>query len=140
LNQSKTCTTCGQIKPLSDYHAASDGKYGVSAKCKDCKRLARQLHRQVNHEAILAKEAAERRANPDGYRSRARKSYAKHSETRRASARESYDPIKQKIRAAKYRLENPEQVVASNAKWSANNKEKKRKDQICTIKYFQNNI
>lgn len=34
--QTKTCTTCGEEKALTEFHKAKDGKYGVKSRCKVC--------------------------------------------------------------------------------------------------------
>lgn len=35
----KSCTTCGELKPLHDYHKSARGIGGRAAKCKQCKSL-----------------------------------------------------------------------------------------------------
>ena len=34
--QTKTCTKCGEEKPVTEYHKQKRGKYGVTSKCKVC--------------------------------------------------------------------------------------------------------
>lgn len=37
MTDTRTCTKCGQVKPLDDFYAAARGKYGRTAQCKECK-------------------------------------------------------------------------------------------------------
>ena len=34
--QTKTCSTCGEEKPLTEFYKMKRGKYGVQSKCKQC--------------------------------------------------------------------------------------------------------
>jgi 5-methylcytosine-specific restriction endonuclease McrA len=124
IKQSKTCTDCGQIKPLSDFHAASDGKYGVRANCKECKRAKRSAHRINNHEQVLVAEASYRETNRQTINDNKNKRYAMHPEHHRNVARNNYNPDNQRKRAKKYRIENPQKIIEGNLRYRTQNKEK----------------
>ena len=128
MNQSKTCTECGQIKPLSAYHAAADGKYGVRANCKDCKRAKRLARRINNHEQVLVAEASYREANRQIINGNKNKRYAMNPEHHREIARNNYNPDKQRRRSKIYRTENPEKIIEGNLRYRTNNKEKASAD------------
>ena len=52
----KTCTTCGTVKKLSEFHnnkTASDGKYGSCKKCRNTKAIEKGRKNKVK--AILHK-------------------------------------------------------------------------------------
>ncbi|WP_300908340.1 hypothetical protein [Corynebacterium stationis] len=34
--QTKTCTKCGEEKPVTEFHKQKRGKYGVTSRCKGC--------------------------------------------------------------------------------------------------------
>ena len=79
--ESKTCTKCGETKPLDEYHRHKGMRDGRNPRCKPC-RLTYQAeskadYHQANRDAILARKAASRQAHPEAwrearYRSRAR--------------------------------------------------------------------
>jgi hypothetical protein len=48
----KQCRICKRVKPISEFHAAKQGKYGVKSKCKQC---------------FNAKHREKYAAGPDGY-------------------------------------------------------------------------
>lgn len=45
---SKTCTKCKQVKNLSDFSKGKNGKFGLQAKCKECKKLESKQWRENN--------------------------------------------------------------------------------------------
>lgn len=56
--QTKTCTKCGEEKPLTEFYNDKAGKYGVKSRCKVCVRIRMQeydsrpevLERKRNHQ------------------------------------------------------------------------------------------
>lgn len=40
----KTCTKCGEVKPLSGYHRAPKGLYGHTAQCKACRNAYQRTY------------------------------------------------------------------------------------------------
>ena len=42
----KTCTGCGETKPLEEYYKQKAGKYGRSARCKECVKAYRKAYDQ----------------------------------------------------------------------------------------------
>ncbi len=42
----KTCTECGETKPLEEYHKDKCGKYGRKAKCKECRNAYKKAYDQ----------------------------------------------------------------------------------------------
>jgi 5-methylcytosine-specific restriction endonuclease McrA len=49
----KTCTQCGELKLLTEYHKRSVAKSGLSADCKICNNAARAKYRAANYEADI---------------------------------------------------------------------------------------
>jgi hypothetical protein len=45
---SKTCTKCGQVKNLIEFSKGKNGKFGLQAKCKECKKLESKKWRENN--------------------------------------------------------------------------------------------
>lgn len=94
-NQTKTCTKCHVSKPLISFHADSQGRFGVKARCKPCLQLYNQQRNQ----------------RPDVK--------AKNRQQSLIWSRSNKDKIKQ--RDVAYRLNNPEK----QRQFSANKRARK---------------
>ncbi len=53
----KTCTKCGEAKPLSAYYKQSAGKFGVTSRCKSCCSIIAAEHYKNNRDDILRRNA-----------------------------------------------------------------------------------
>lgn len=49
----KTCTGCGKIKDLDDFHRNSSSKSGYLAGCKECRKIYRREYFQKNRRKII---------------------------------------------------------------------------------------
>lgn len=97
---SKTCSKCGEAKPLTDY--PKNGRGGVRADCKACHAAARMV---TYHADLERSRAANRTAR--------RKAYAS-------------DPEKYKARVQEWRKANPDKHLAISVNWAKANPEKVR--------------
>jgi len=97
----KTCTQCGETKPLTDYYAHKTNRDGRQGKCKNCIRANRRAWREANLERDLASKRAWREANPERQRANNRAWYAANPERRRAHTRA-------------WQKANPERHLANN--------------------------
>jgi len=61
----KTCTKCGQTKPLTQYNLEKRGRDGRRAKCKECDRARSRAWYEANAEHVRAKARAWNEANPE---------------------------------------------------------------------------
>ena len=61
----KTCTKCGDTKPLDEYHKNKSRKDGHHAYCKECVREYNRAHLEANREKIEKRRRAYRRENRD---------------------------------------------------------------------------
>tara|TARA_B100000427_G_C15424840_1_gene558010 strand:+ start:47 stop:1042 length:996 start_codon:yes stop_codon:yes gene_type:complete len=146
----KPCSSCGKVKPLTEYSFESN-RY--RAQCKACKYKQRLKFRS-EHPEIYEKERERdrwRRANEPGYRERKNedtmRSYTKHRDRRLQEYREKWinddeyrenilqkrkdrwanDPEwkeKRKAENLKYRIENKEDLKVKSKIYYVNNKEK----------------
>lgn len=118
----KTCTGCGETKPLDGgFHRDKGKKDGRSPHCKDCSRSRKADYYRENREQILAQQAIHR-TKPEVKKQRAEygASYYARPEVRaRNSAykadyyRENRDAVL--ARAAKYRADNCDSIRAYQA-------------------------
>ncbi len=58
----KTCTSCKTIKPLSEYHKHSKGKFGRASRCKGCISAINKI--PINRKAMAAVSRKWRQNNP----------------------------------------------------------------------------
>jgi 5-methylcytosine-specific restriction endonuclease McrA len=118
----KTCTTCGQTKSVTEFYRSELGKYGVASRCKPCARVsaraAMAAWRAANPEQEKAKNAAWYRAHPrarkesgkawaDANREKVRK-YSRENQARRRAADRDADRAKAKA----WRDANPDKQMA----------------------------
>ena len=75
--QTKVCKTCNQGLPLTSFHKAKQGKFGVRSSCKDCE-LSKQSVRR-NCDEIKAKVSVYNKSYPKDKKSAAQKAWAKNN-------------------------------------------------------------
>ena len=143
LPETKTCTKCGETKPLSGFVRQARGLFGRRADCKECFsawRAARRLEnlegerrkgrarywrdpeaaraatkkwRDANRESDMARDRAYKDANRELLRQKDRERIAK-------------DPAKHNEKCRRWRAENPEKSREIVRKSAAKNREKTR--------------
>lgn len=86
----KTCSYCGQSKPLSEFHKDKSRKDGLQYRCKICDRPKNKRWQQNNREKELFRNRCWRQANPD-------------KEIERGKRWRQSNPDKVNARSAKYR-------------------------------------
>src|SRR5690606_35511510 len=63
-NSSKTCTLCGEQKPLTDYYKHPNGRLGLQSRCKRCHDKVVREARQRNPEKYKGAQRRRREQNP----------------------------------------------------------------------------
>lgn len=75
MAESKACSYCGTVKPLSEYHNQTKAKDGKQHRCKTCaKELASKWYRE-NKDRAYETTKARRARNPDAYKAYMRTYY-----------------------------------------------------------------
>jgi 5-methylcytosine-specific restriction endonuclease McrA len=97
----KTCTKCGEVKTLTDYHKKSANADGHQNFCKPCDNAARAKYRAENPEATTAYQLKYAEDNKDKELLRKRKYYEKNKELNR-EARNAYSREYAKSNPEKY--------------------------------------
>lgn len=100
--ESKTCTQCGQVKPLDAFHRR-DGKFGCAAACIDCANTKKREHWAANRERLKQKGAA--------YRSAHREEAKQAAKVWRLA-----NPERHKASVQSYPKRRPEVIKAINAR------------------------
>ncbi len=152
----KTCSQCGQEKPLSEFH--KDARRGYKPACKVCKKAMAAAYYAENVERLRAEQAQKYRENPEKYNAATaawrqrnvekvkaanaayhaahaeqRKQYAarwaQENMERKHAAEKAWrqaNPDKAKAISAAYRERHPERTRAASAAWRAANPDKHR--------------
>lgn len=81
----KRCTTCGESKPLFDFHLHSGRKDGHTNKCKPCAKAAATASRQARLEQVRAYDRERQKLKP---RDKLKQTTAKHYQKKKAYYRE----------------------------------------------------
>jgi phage/plasmid-associated DNA primase len=103
----KTCTKCGESKPLDAFYAEKRNKDGRTGSCKSC---------------ADATSRAWAKANPEKVRANAEAWVQRHPEKRKAASRQWHANHPDKSRAAADRRDR-EKLLAGQAAWRARNAE-----------------
>jgi len=99
--QSKACTKCGCIKPISSFHRRSTASDGRNSHCKDCQKLASGIWRNRNPGKMAQYSADWRNRNPERAREQNRQKNREWRERR---------PEMQRAANARYRAKNREAI------------------------------
>lgn len=110
--QTKTCTKCGEEKPLDRFSKHKSGKYGVQSHCKEC---ASEYHRRY-HEENLEKERERSRRRYEENREEVLEQKRRYREENREAMRE---------RERIYREENREAIRERDRIYHEENREER---------------
>lgn len=118
----KTCTKCGQTKPLSEYRTMKLGLFGRGSVCKECVNLWSRGYREAHRE----EDAAKRLLHKDEKKEYDKRRYLADVDKSKAERRETYrkraDYYCQK--AKEYRLlADPKELRATKRKWEEEHRE-----------------
>ena len=119
LDKKKKCTSCKEIKPITEFFKDASRKDGLCIRCKEChvqlvkkwqmnnnerfreiNRILKQTHKKQHSEQ--SKKRA--RANPEKTRAIAKRSREKHPETRRCWQKKNKDKLRNYSATRKARL------------------------------------
>lgn len=110
----KTCTRCGETKPVTEFSKKATGRDGLRSHCKTCVRTTSAAYRAAaNPDKVRATNAKWRADNPEKCR-------AYRAKYRAAN------PEKERVRIAEWAAANRERGRARSAKWYADNPEATR--------------
>lgn len=123
--ETKTCTKCGETKPLTAFSFKRKGHPTRHPRCKACVNAHNKAYHAENAATILAHKKATREANLDAFKARERQSAAKHRPGRLAYLKEWLKANPEKERAARLKryAANPQKNIAANKAWREANPE-----------------
>lgn len=105
--QTKQCSTCGQIKPLSEFSKRTGSSDGHQYRCRTCQAAYFGAWYQQNRDRALAKTQRWRQANPGKAAAASRRHRATHADHHKVYMREYM---------RQYYANNPEQRQKQKAR------------------------
>lgn len=109
---SKRCTKCGEEKPHSEFHKASNKKDGIKSKCKACCSEYGRQYRKDNAEAIRQRKRQYHLDNADAIIKKVTRWAQENAEARKEYKRQYYK-------------ENYEAIAEYKRQWERDNPDKK---------------
>ena len=76
----RSCSTCGETKPLTEFYPRLDRPLGREYVCKACRRKSAKAYREANPEKVRLAKAAAKAKDPERYRRLTRESAARRRE------------------------------------------------------------
>jgi hypothetical protein len=120
----KTCTKCGETKPLDQYSAHKKAKDGYNWWCKSCMRLNAKAYAARNKDRVAATAKGYREANKEKIDARVKAWHQSNAERRREHRRKWRDANLEKARAiekASYE-KNRDARLEAKREYAANNR------------------
>ena len=110
---SKTCTKCGEKKPLDGFHRNKRKADGRDPHCKECRREYNRRYREENRDKTLDYSRRYREENRD-----------KERERNRRYREENRDKVRERNR--RYREENRDKTLDYSRRYCEENRDKER--------------
>jgi hypothetical protein len=124
----KTCTKCGETKPLSEFHIDKKATGGHSLRCKACACAASRRWVAANRERNKSNCARWQRTNVERARATSKRWYEAHPEHNLNNARKYRERHPDVIlqRRREWKKNHPIEWLEHKARWRKNNVEKIR--------------
>lgn len=123
MEQYKTCKTCEQTQPLTNFHKSKANLDGLRGSCKSCKKAEDAARYQANIERNRARGLSYYYANRERYAEKFAKKYAENrdqiAERRRLQRLENIWQFKKQERAMYQK--HREKKLAKGRDWARNN-------------------
>ena len=124
---SKTCTKCGETKPLDDFHRDKTRTGGRRPYCKECVQEYTRRYYEENRDKWLEYARRYHGENRDKVRERKRSYYEENRDKVRKSQRRYYEENRDKVRERKRRYyeENRDKKLEYECRYYEENRDKK---------------
>ena len=90
MGNHKTCTACGDSKPLTEFYRNRRNRDGRGPRCLDCHREQQRVYRESNREMLNKKRREYVKANPEKVNAYNRKYRDEHPDWRSEQDRKYY--------------------------------------------------
>lgn len=128
MDEYKTCTKCGQTKPITDFRKDKRLKSGYGGQCKTCKYKQTEQWVKNNYARKLEINNNYKARNPEKV-ALGKKQWALENKDLVRERNKQYrkdNAVRLSQQAAQWRASNKEQIAKNNAAWRAANKERKK--------------
>ena len=124
----KTCSKCGETKPVNEFGKNARQRSGLHPLCKVCHNISVAAWKAANPEKIKAANAKWSAANPEKIKASCAKWAAANRDKKKANDAKwrSNNPEKHRATAAKSYAANRDKTLARLAKWAKANPEARR--------------
>ena len=122
---SKTCTKCGETKPLDDFYRDKTGAGGRRPDCKECVREYKRSYHEENRDKRLEYSRRYHEENRDKIRERKRRYYEENRDKEREYKRRYYEENRDKVLEYKrsYHEENRDKRLESQRRYHEENRD-----------------
>ena len=122
---SKTCTKCGVVKPLDDFHRDKRSPDGRRSDCKECVREYTRRHYEENRDKMRERNHRYHEENRDKVRERKHRHYEENRDKVREYKRRYYEENgdKERERKHRYREENRDKVRKCQRRYHEENRD-----------------
>ena len=121
----KSCTKCGEVKPLEGFAVAKNTKSGRRSACKQCDNASHKKYREENRDKVSARQKKHYEENRDKYLARQNKYNAENRDEKavydKKYREENFD--KYSARVKKYYEDNRAKYLARQNKYNAENRD-----------------
>ena len=123
---SKTCTKCGETKPLDDFHRDKTGAGGRRPDCKECVREYKRRYHEENRDKRLEYNRRYHEENRDKVLEYKRRYYEENRDKVLESQRRYYEENRDKVLEYKrrYHEENRDKRLESHRRYYEENRDK----------------
>lgn len=124
----KSCTKCGEVKPLDGFYISSRRKDGICPHCKECMKAYSAAWRAANPERVIETKSKWRDANKERERKQHAKWLAENVEKNRETHAKWYAANRERQRENwnAWYTANRDRVIASSAAYRDANRERVR--------------
>lgn len=110
MSESKTCSKCDLLQPLTNFHRCTQSKDGYSYQCKSCKSSYKAQQYQKHKEVISAKRKQKRLLEPGEEWKRKKQRMIENPDLRERYCQYTRE------RAKQYRINNPDKISEYNSR------------------------
>lgn len=123
----KSCTGCGETKPLDGFYKKKGHKYGVDSWCKPCRAEQLRRYREANREELAEYQRRYRDENPEKVAQSRARGYVRNREVVIDKAiryymenRESLSPLANRRHAERQQLTSAISIVPPGTRFGVN--------------------
>lgn len=131
----KQCSNCKEVKPVTEFYKDKKSKYGLRCSCKSCDRLQKKQYRKANKKKLTERNKQYYEANKERLLEYRKQYYEANKENIIEQIKQYYEANKERLLEQKkqYYETNKEDIIERNKQYYEANKEEiaERMKQYC---------